>query len=157
MFMVNKNTPPAPSFPKLLDQVCDKIMVKHYGIRTETQYIHWVKRFFLFVASVIRGAWEPSGHGSSHSAAILLARGVAGSAAIMATKNGGSIRHFNHAMPHNLRHSFATRLLEGGYDLRIVQELPDHSDVSANMIRIHVLNKGGCAVARQLDRLSFCG
>ena len=36
--MVNENTPPAPTPPKLLDQVRDKISVKHYSIRTETQY-----------------------------------------------------------------------------------------------------------------------
>jgi hypothetical protein len=41
--MRNKNTP-----PKLLDQVRDRIRVKHYSIRTETQYVQWIKRFILF-------------------------------------------------------------------------------------------------------------
>jgi len=46
--MVNENTPSAPVSPKLLDQVRDKIRVKHYSIRTETQYLQWIKRFIFF-------------------------------------------------------------------------------------------------------------
>ena len=71
--MVNETTPLTPTPPKLLDKVRDKIRAKHYSIRTETQYVQWIKRFILF-----HGKRHPKDLGASEVEAFLTHLAVAG-------------------------------------------------------------------------------
>jgi site-specific recombinase XerD len=73
--------------------------------------------------------------------------GLPGAAAVRASGIGKRVSC------HTLRHSFATHLLEGGSDIRTVQELVGHRDVTTTMICTHVLDRGARGVESPVDRL----
>ena len=104
----------------------------------------WGWQFVFPAGRICRDAqWGPPSRFHLHESVIQ--RAVAGAA-----KRAGLTKRVG---CHTMRHSFATHLLEAGYDIRTVQELLGHADVSTTMMYTHVLNRGGLGVKSPMDRL----
>jgi site-specific recombinase XerD len=117
------HAPAATAKPKLLNHLCEALRSRHYSPRTEQSYYYWVKRFILF-------------HNKRHPADMA---------------EQGINAFLTHVDCHTFRHSFATHLPEGGYDIRMVQELLGHEDLKTTMNCTHVLNRGGRGIRSPMD------
>ena len=103
----------------------------------------WAWQFVIPAGRICRDSrWGPPSRSHLHET-------VVQKAVAEAVREAGLVKR---ASPHTFRHCFATHLLEDGYDIRTVQELLGHRDVSTTMVYLHVLNRGALGVRSPVDR-----
>jgi site-specific recombinase XerD len=157
--------------PKLLDSVRQTLRLKQYSYRKEQSCVGRIKRFILFhqkrhlqelgraevEAFLTHLATQPNVAASTqnqtlHALLFLyhLHASTVQKAVKRAARKAGAVKHVT---PHTFGHSFATHLLEAGYDIRTIQELLGHKDVKTTMIYTHVANRGVLSVRSPLDEL----